>query len=81
MWMTDYIREIKRQFRDVYHFRPQGGTDDDPIFLNIPDGEYPMTIEGKLDRVRVKNSKISCGNFTPGELTGGWYCPVHKQQW
>jgi hypothetical protein len=65
MWMTDYIREIKRQFRDVYHFTPVRGTDDDPTFAEgaIPDGEYPMTIEGELDRVRIVGGAISCCNF------------------
>jgi hypothetical protein len=63
VWMTDYIREIKRQFRDVYHFAPTGGTEDDPTFASIPDGDYPMTIEGKLDWVRIAGGKISCCNF------------------
>lgn len=22
-----------------------------------------------------------CGNYRKGELTGGWQCPVHGQQW
>jgi hypothetical protein len=65
VWMTDYIREIKRQFRDVYHFTPVRGTLDDPTFAEgaIPDGEYPMTIEGKLDRVRIEGGEIKCCNF------------------
>jgi hypothetical protein len=65
MWMTDYIRAVKRQFRDVYHFVPVRGTDDDPTFAEgaIPDGEYPMVIEGELDRVRIEDGKISCCNF------------------
>jgi len=63
MWMTDYIREIKRQFRDVYGFTPLPGSTEDEPLIKAPDGEYPMTIEGKLDHVRIVNGKISCCNF------------------
>jgi len=64
MWMTDYIQAIKRQLRDVYSFTPLvGSTDDEPLFADIPDGEYPMEINGKTDRVRIKSGSISCGNF------------------
>jgi hypothetical protein len=31
--------------------------------LDVPDGEYPMTIDGKLDHVRVEGGKINCCNF------------------
>jgi hypothetical protein len=65
MWMTSYISEIKKQFRDKYKFVPCGGTKDDPIFNNIPDGEYPMLLDGKIDYVRVEGVSISCGNYTP----------------
>jgi hypothetical protein len=64
MWMTDYIREIKSQFRDVYKFIPDRVVDGgEPCFNNIPDGEYPMTIEGKLDNVKIIDGKINCCNF------------------
>jgi hypothetical protein len=63
MLMTAYIKEIKRQFRDVYKFTPTGGTDSEPNFDNIPDGEYPMQIEGKTDRVRIERGTINCCNF------------------
>lgn len=63
MWMTDYIRAIKCQFRDTYGFVPTGGTADDPTFASIPDGEYPMAIDGKLDRVAIVDGKIICCNF------------------
>lgn len=63
MWMTDYIREIKRQFRDTYHFVPSRVEGNEPCFDNIPDGEYPMTIDGRLDRVRIIDGGISCCNF------------------
>ena len=61
--MTRYINEIKRQFRDKYKFTPFGGTEIEPLFDNIPDGEYPMEIDGKLDNVIIKAGTIHCCNF------------------
>lgn len=63
MWMSDYIREIKCQFRDKYHFVPYRTIGGEPCFESIPDGEYPMEIEGKLDKVKIINGTISCCNF------------------
>lgn len=63
MWMTAYIREIKNQFRDVYNFTPSNPGEDEPNFDNIPEGIYPMMIEGKLDNVKIVNGTISCCNF------------------
>jgi len=65
MDMISYIKEVKRQFRDTYGFQPVRGTADEPVFGKgqIPDGEYPMTIEGKVDRVRVVRDTIDCCNF------------------
>ena len=62
MWMTDYIRAVKRGLRDEHGFKPIGGTEEDPL-IDPPDGEYPMTIEGKLDRVVIENGTINCCNF------------------
>ncbi len=61
MRMTDYIREIQRQWIEVYGF--QENPDKPGVPLNVPDGEYPMTIEGKLDHVRVVDGNINCCNF------------------
>ena len=71
MWMTSYINEIKRQFRDIYKFKPTGGTREEPLFADglIPDGEYPMTIEGKVDRVCIVNGTINCCNFDEPKKT------------
>lgn len=63
MWMTDYIAAVKRGFRDQHAFTPSGGTDREPLFDGIPDGEYPMTIEGKVDRVKIERGKIHCCRF------------------
>lgn len=71
MWMTDYIREIKRQWRDVYGFVPrEGSLPEEPLFDNIPDGVYPMTIDGKVDQVRLIDGKISCCNFEEEHSNG-----------
>lgn len=64
MWMTDYIRAVKRGFRDQHGFKPKvGSSDNDPVFENVPDGEYPMLIDGQVDQIRIINGKISCCNF------------------
>lgn len=64
MWMTDYIREIQKQFITVYGYPENPEMPGVPL-PGVPDGEYPMTIEGKLDRVRIVNGKINCCNFDP----------------
>lgn len=63
MWMTDYIQAVKRDFRDVYGFKPSGGTKEEPLFERIPDGDYPMEIEGKTDHVKVENGKLHVARF------------------
>ncbi len=63
MWMTDYVNAIKRGFRDQIGMVPTGGTQEEPLFDNVPDGEYPMMIEGKRDRVKIIKGKIHCCNF------------------
>ena len=63
MWMTQYIPAIKREFRDKYKFIPTGGTEMEPTFDSIPDGEYPVEIEGKKDIIKITNGKISCNNL------------------
>jgi hypothetical protein len=49
----------------TYNFIPTRITDGEPLFDRgvIPDGVYPMTIDGKLDRVRMEDNKIHCCNF------------------
>ena len=57
--MTDYVREIQKQLIDVYNF-PKG---ENGLPQDVKDGEYPMTIEGKLDHVSIRDGKISCCNY------------------
>ena len=61
--MIEYINAIKRQFRDVYGFTPLPGSTEKEPLVSVPDGEYPMTIDGRLDRVRIVDDKIHCCNF------------------
>lgn len=62
--MSTYIVEIKKQLRDVYKFKPSRTVGDEPCFEQIiPDGTYPMMINGKLDHVKLTNNHISCCNF------------------
>lgn len=68
--MIGYISAVKRGFRDQHGFTPTGGTEREPLFDNIPDGEYPMTIEGRVDYVRIVNGGINCGNFKDDEESG-----------
>jgi hypothetical protein len=69
MWMTDYIRAIKRGLRDQHGMEPSGGTEKDPLFDNVPDGTYPIVIDGETDYVRMDDGKIYCCNFSEPERT------------
>lgn len=61
--MLQYIAEIQRQLVDVFGFEPR--VDAPHIPQNVPDGVYPMIIDGKIDRVEIKHGKISCCNYMP----------------
>jgi len=67
MWMTDYIRAVQQAFID------QAGFKEDPekpgIPLGVPDGEYPLQIDGKVDKVRITKGMISCCNFEEEQPT------------
>jgi fructose-1,6-bisphosphatase/inositol monophosphatase family enzyme len=59
MRMTDYIQAVKRDLRDQHGFTPcPGSSKDELLFDNVPDGEYPMTINGRLDYGRLDNGSI-----------------------
>jgi|OpeIllAssembly_1097287.scaffolds.fasta_scaffold660496_2 hypothetical protein len=57
MWMTDYIKKVKCALRDEHGFKSIGGSDDDPL-VEGPDGVYPITIEGKLENIWIRNGAI-----------------------
>jgi len=67
MWMTDYVRAVKRALRDQHSLVPiANSSEEEPNFDNIPEGTYPVRIKengGKLDNVRILGDRILCGNF------------------
>lgn len=67
MWMTTYIREIQRQLVEVYGYPERPDLPGVPV--SVPDGDYPMTIEGQVDRVRIIDGKIRCCNFDEPAVT------------
>ncbi len=52
MWMTLYAAEVQRQLITKYGFREN--PDKLGLPVDVPDGEYPMEIEGELVDVRVE---------------------------
>jgi hypothetical protein len=56
--MIEYISKIQRALIDQYKF--QENPERLGLPMNVPDGEYPMEIDGKLDRVRIKDGRIFC---------------------
>jgi hypothetical protein len=58
MWMSQYITEIQRQLIVKYGLKERDDMPGVPAGP-VPDGEYPMMIDGKLDKVRIKNGKIN----------------------
>lgn len=65
MWMTDYIREIQKKFITQYGFAEN--PDKPGLPIHVPDGEYLMEIDSKLDLVKVVNGYINCCNFDKSE--------------
>lgn len=69
--MIDYINAIKRGLRDQHGMTPRPESSEaEPLFESVPDGVYPMTIDGKLDHVRITDGQISCCNFEPRTTPG-----------
>ena len=58
MWMTQFVKEVKKQLRDVYGHVPSRTVGDEPCFDHLPDAMYLMDIEGKLNYVAVINDKF-----------------------
>jgi len=58
MWMTLYVNEIKRQFIDHYGF-PENPDQPGCVLGDVPDGDYPMTIDGKSVVIYIKQGMIN----------------------
>ena len=67
--MIDYIRKIKVELFKTYGFQPIDPNAGELIYKEgqVPDGEYPMVIDGKKDNVKIINGYFHCCNFE--ELT------------
>lgn len=68
MWMNTYINEIQKRLVTQYGFTP----DVRGLPQGVPDGKYPMEIDGKLDRIEIKDGFINCCNFDVPHRIGGW---------
>lgn len=60
--MLGYISAVQRGLINQHGF-PENPDKPGCVLGDVPDGWYPMTINGKVDRVRIKNNLISCCNF------------------
>ena len=58
MWCFNYIKEVKRQLHTKYKFKPSRIVGNEYCFDNIPNGVYPMKIEGKIDYVKMVDGVI-----------------------
>lgn len=59
--MIQYISKIQRAFIDQHGFAEHLDRPDIPV--NVPDGEYPIVIDGRLDMVEIKGGLVGCCNF------------------
>jgi len=55
------LTTIQRKFITQYGFKENPTAPGVP--MDVPDGEYPMEIDGRLDKVRVVDGYIHCCNF------------------
>jgi hypothetical protein len=62
MHMLAYIAKIQRLLISQYGFAPRADAPGIPAC--VPDGDYPMLIEGKHDQVQIKDGYIHCCNFS-----------------
>jgi hypothetical protein len=61
--MLAYINEINRLLHEQYGFpytHPEGGPAGG---VAVPDGEYPMEIDGRIDNILIEGDKIFCRRF------------------
>lgn len=59
--MMEYIQKIQKLFVTEYGFQPREDAPNIP--KHVPDGIYPMEINGKTDWVRIEEERIHCGNL------------------
>jgi len=66
--MLEYIDAVKRGLIDEYGF-PENPEKRGCVLGVVPDGEYPMTIAGRRDYVRIQEGRIHCCNWKGKTLT------------
>lgn len=57
-----YIRSVQRGFIEQHKF-PENPDKPGCVLGEVPDGCYPMAIDGRVDYVVIKNGMIGCCNF------------------
>lgn len=62
----EYIDAVKRGLIEQHGF-PENPAKPGCVLGEVPDGEYPMTINGKVDHVRIEAGRIHCCNFKEEE--------------
>lgn len=59
--IDEYVRAIKRQLIKEHHFQEH------PIYkgvpVGVPDDTYPVTVNGRIDYVRVVDGHLEFFNF------------------
>lgn len=73
MMFLGYMNKVKNAFHDQWGFEPIERKFGDCRYDGIiPDGFYPMIIDGKIDCVQVGGDRITCGNLV--DIT--WACRI-----
>lgn len=67
MWMTEYADAIKRKFIDQCGF-PENPDKPGCVLGEVPDGDYPMTIDGRSINVVIKEGLINFSIEPPSTL-------------
>ena len=57
--MINYISQIQKKLITQYGFEKN----EQGLPKDVPDGTYPMEINGKKDNVKIVNGYINCCNF------------------
>ncbi len=58
MWMTDHVREAKRQLEEVFGLIPSSYIGKEPCFDNVANGIYPMMFDGKQEYVVIVEGRF-----------------------
>lgn len=59
--MIEYINKVKQGLASQLGLEYR----DTRVIGHVPDGVYPMEIDGKVDHVQIKNGFINCCRWEP----------------